>query len=143
MPLRDLWMQYVRYHCELRIPTTRYNLVRTDFGRHIAFCHRLQFSRNPECGLHIADFPPNWALQLKQLSDYIQCGASSPAGRKCEKVRLRHGEYHECLSNEGCTRWPGGYEASQTFQKFFKVVFAGLTDSEVKASLEHLREFPS
>jgi len=54
MPLRELWMQYVRYHSTPRTATIPYSLVYAAFGSHIAFCHRLQLSRNPRCGLQIS-----------------------------------------------------------------------------------------
>ena len=145
--LIDLWTQYLRYHSIPETAQIPYDLVRQDFWRHVTFCLRLMLSRRPPRGQRVADILDIWAPQLKQLDEYAPCGASSADGLKCEKVRFRHGDYHESLANKcsTCSRWSGDYEPcghdiSQTFEISFKTTLEGST--EEKVFLRDLSESP-
>ena len=123
MPLWDLWLQYVKHHANPNSPQTSYNLVRSNFEKHVM----LSLRRHPQPGLHYTHVPPSWSKKINQLClDYAPCGASSPANLKCEKVQLRHGDHHQSLDVKGpsVVRWKGDYEPcgdaiSRTFQETF------------------------
>ena len=120
--LADLWTQYLKHHSRPTSPAIPYDAVRQDFEKHVTFCLRLRLSRRPPHGTPFRDTPLQWVEQLGQLFlEYTPCSASHH-GSKCEKVRLRHGDYHE---DSRANRWPGEYERDmsatlQTFRESFE-----------------------
>ena len=149
--LIDLWTQYIRYHATPNSAKMPYDLVRSDFEKHVALCLRLELKRHPQPGLHYTYIPPSWAEKIRHLFHaYAPCGASlhqSHSVLKCEKVRLRHGDHHQSLYVQGLlpvARWQGDFEScrdaiSQTFEESFAAVLRKSTMDDV--SLHNLREY--
>ena len=136
--LVDLWSQYLTTSTDPQI--IPYNRVLEDFRKHITFCLRLRLKRNPFRFDETSEIPPQWEEQIDQLTfQYASCGAVNDR-IKCEKVRYRHGDYHE---ESEANRWSGEYTpersaTSQQFSKFFKGV---LQSQGPNVSLDDLRKF--
>ena len=139
--LVDLWSQYLRHHTpSTDLQVIPYKRVREDFEKHITFCLRLRLHRNQLHFDKTSEIHPEWEEQIDRLtSGYASCAAVH-IDTKCEKVRFRHGEYHE---DSGANRWPGEYtpDESATSQKFSKFFEGVLQSQRPNVSLDDLCKF--
>ena len=139
--LLDLWSQYLGHYLHLTSLQSTYRRVREDFEKHVIFCLRIQLIRNRHLfGTHVEKIPPQWDEQINQLFfEYAGCGASHH-GRACEKVRYRHGDYHEASGED---RWRGEYEPdrSATYRIFRESFEATLRMQPEDVSLGDLCKF--
>ena len=133
--LSHLRTQYVRHHVTARSPEI-FSHVHREFETHIAFCHHLQLSRHSRLGY--TEIPPEMAKQMEELRfQYTSCSASSPDGIICEKVRLRHGDYHEGLGAR-VIRWQGAHQPPKLEKNLNTTLDISTTK---KVSLHDLSEF--